>query len=236
MKLAIVIALAACQQSSKPAPPPPPPTRDAMVIDATMPTVVPDAAIARTSDDDFKDMVRAYAKRRKLLLASWGTLHLDGTKKPYRYAGMVVKIDNAKYEPICDDPCAGGYIIEEAPGKLWYVATWWTAGAFHEPEGRDLPDEPSWDVLDDTWIQHDQMHNHGSEKVSFAIRGGKLVVLDDDDYNSRRDDEDIHHVYARRGVCKGKCPPMAGWSPEGIYMELLGPVAKLEDLPKPSPM
>jgi len=179
-------------------------------------------------------MVRAYAKRRRLQLASWGTLHLDGSKKPYRYAGMIVRI-GADDRPDCDQPCTGGYIIEQAPGRYWYVATWWTAPVFHMPETDLLPDEPSWDALDDTWIQHDQIHNHGKEKVSFGLRGGTLVILEDDDYNSRRDDVG-ERVYAKDGVCHGRCPAMKGWSPQGIYMELLGPVARLDDLPDAKPM
>ena len=235
MRLAIVVALVACQQS-EPAPPPAPvplpaPARDA----APAPDAAIDAAVPRTSDDDFKDLVRQYAKRRKLLLASWGTLHLDGSAKPYRYAGMVVNIDKDD-RPDCDTPCTGGYIIEQAPGTYWYVATWWTAPVFHMPEtDGPLPDEPAWDALDDTWIEHDQMHNHGKEKVSFGLRGGKFVILEDDDYNSRREDVG-DRVYAKNGVCKGKCPAMAKWHPQGIYMELLGPVAKLEDLPAANPM
>ncbi|HUJ57483.1 MAG TPA: hypothetical protein VLX92_03295, partial [Kofleriaceae bacterium] len=90
------IALVACDSGRSPAPPPPAPPppppavlHDAAPIDARSDAMIDapiDAPVARTSDDDFKAMVRAYAKRRRLQLASWGTLHLDGSKKPYRYA------------------------------------------------------------------------------------------------------------------------------------------------------
>jgi hypothetical protein len=201
-----------------------------LLVAALIAVAAPATAAPIDNDEQFRIDVRAFCTTTGRTLAAWGTLHLDGTVKTYRFATLDLGVDaSGNRVPGSHD---AAYVIQQAPGKYWLITHWWNAAAFHAGDGP--PDgEPAWLVLDDTWIQHDQMHNHGKAKVSFALRGGELVVLADDDYNSRLEPDSIEHVHATKGVCTKRCPRFATHELRGLELPVSGPAKTMAALEEP---
>lgn len=182
------------------------------------------------SDDDFRAAVKAFATARHREISAWGTLHLDGSAKPYRFATLDVQLSS-------DDRVApgsassGAYIIEQDPTTYWLVGYAWNAGSFHRDGATGVP---KWAVLEDSAIAHAQLHNHGKATAQLGLRDGKLVVLAENDDNTRSDPELVEHVYAKGGACQGACPMLAGHEFRGMMLSVVGPARSISALPEPS--
>jgi hypothetical protein len=245
VRLVLVIAVAACRSAGDvPSPTMVSSAPASVPVDAS---IAPDAADPAADDfsadapivaapllppdDPFRAAVRMFAKSHHRMISAWGTLHLGGTDKPYRFATLSVQVD-VDGNVLAGSAHDGAYIIEESPIRYWLVTHWWNAASFH---GQDAPPsaEPPWVVLDDRWIRHSQMHNHGKANISFGLRGGVLVDLQDDDYNSRLDDDAVQHVYSNDGVCATPCPPLAKAKLRGFDLPVSGPANRIDLLVEP---
>lgn len=185
------------------------------------------AAIAHADPDaDFQTHVRDHAAHTNRELVAWGTLQLDGTSRPYRFAmleeaGGVQEPNLGAYH--CGDrSCRGEYVIEQAPDKIWLVTfdedrssdthpLWRVTGWHRDDDGWDsdvVNASDAWTVLPDRALRFKAMHNHGQLDVFLGLRGGRLVVLELSDVNR----EDTNAVYARRGgACTRACSALASF-------------------------
>jgi hypothetical protein len=216
--------LAGCATAPPPPPQPVPPAKPQPVAPPVelVPPVVVDAPQSSAADEAFRVAVRLFTARpgARRIVAAWGTLHLDGTAKRYRFATLDVILDihDGTRKRVPGTAGQGTYIVEQAADRYWLVGFDYDASSFHHEEryrgndGSPLPAEPAWLELDDVGIAHGQNHNHGKNHATIALRGGSWVVLREDDDNVRREpDEEIAHAYAGDdGVCGSPCPLLAG--------------------------
>lgn len=230
----LLVALAACAHEGLEGqePQPVPVTVPAPVAVDAMPAPV-DAA--PTADDSFRAAVRefaAHSKDGKRQIAAWGTLHVDGSDKPYRFATLDT-LRTKTWEMEDGSARTGMYIVEKAPDEYWVIGYWWTASGWQAPE-MWTTDEPAWVVLADTAIAHGEMHNHGKSHTTFGLRGGKWVVLHEDDYNDRAEPDNEQHTYvAKDGTCKS-CPPLAKHTFRGASLVLWWPAHSIAELTAPT--
>jgi hypothetical protein len=149
------------------------------------------------------------AARTGTHVAAWGEAMLADDGLPRRFA--VLEPDEGSGR--------GGYLIEDRPGRAWLVTV--------EVDGRTLlwglDGEDSWQLRDDGAVDHEQGHRHGAERIVFALRGRRLVVLEHD----YLDDVDRDVVERRRfaidGTCEEPCPPLDGFATEDLWLEVEGP-------------
>ena len=189
--------------------------------------LVASASIAHADPDlDFQAHVRDHATQTHREVVAWGTLQLDGTPRPYRFAmldeaGGVQQPNLGAYD--CGDRwCRGEFVIEQAPDKIWLVTfeedrlndthpLWRVTGWHHDDDGWDgdvVEPSQDWSVLPDHALRFKAMHNHGQLDVLLGLRGGKLVVLQLGDVNR----DDTHADYAHHGgACTHACPTVASF-------------------------
>jgi len=164
----------------------------------------------------------------------WGTARLDG-KAARRFAALDVAL-GADDRPLPDAAHDAAYLLEQAPGRYWMVTYWWfMAGPEIELEETSSPSAPPWVVLDDTVLHHAHLHNHGKQRVSIGFRGGRLVYIHAEDYNSRREPESEVDDHRDDATCAKRCPLLSKLA-IGTPMMVQGPAARLEDLPEPPPI
>jgi hypothetical protein len=236
MRIVVALALAACTRADDqtvtptpapaptPAPKPPP---------APVPTV-PEPSVPSTPDEAFQARIKAFQTTTGRSLVSWGTIKLDGTR-PYRYAlleeGNRHPAMRNEYVYVCgnnEHTCRSVMIVEEATDKIWaigYVAermakgpemlmrvVKWEPAEWNGESSEDMlsaPPPESWRTLDDPALHFKMLHNHGELDVLYGLRGGTFVMLEVHDYHSRHGDTDV--MYAKRGVCRSKCPSLASF-------------------------
>jgi len=206
----VVLLAAACGGGRAPAPARPDPVADAP---------------PSLDDEGFRTMAREVAARSARYIAGWGTLRLDGTATPYRFATL---------EPIEVDG-RGAYLLEQAPGQLWLLDFYQDGRAtiFLGGDGTRPATEPAWTTRHETAITHGQGHRAGGESFSFGLRGGALVLLQYDFTNDARTpdpslDRAVRYV-AADGSC-AECPPVAGYTFEDTQLRVRGPAATVDEL------
>ncbi len=236
------LAVVGCKMDAQPQREPAPipavvasvPADAAPAPDAPPPDAPPPDAAPMT-DEAFRDAVRAFASRpgQTRDIGAWGTVRLDGSRKRYRFATLLVPT-TSDWRPVDGSAGTGLYIVEQAPDLYWPLACWWTDGGYGvDPEANG--GEPPWIAHDDNAMEHAAMHNHGKSHETFALRGGRFVVLYEDDYNSRRDPDDVEHAWAdASGKCKHTCPPLARHDAAGHPVVLWWPAHSIAELTEPS--
>jgi hypothetical protein len=184
------------------------------------------------ADAEFRAQVETLATAHRRVLMSWGTLLLDGSTRPHRFAALGVELglDN---EPARAAERTGAYIVEATPTRFWLIAYPWDATSFHVSEGEG-PDgrasgAPPWLVLDETSIQHGLNHNHGKAYVWFGLRGDRLVAFADEDQNIRREPESIRREFTQDDRCVKRCPSLGTYKVQGY--ELLRVVGSARTIP-----
>jgi hypothetical protein len=105
-------------------------------------------------------------------------------------------------EQLCGDHmCRGAYLVEEPRRHAIWLLTfsedrWLYTTSFHRSETQPAPSarqpaaatKPDWAVLDDAAIVHEQAHNHGTERLSIALRKDRFVVTSISDDNRQGED------------------------------------------------
>jgi hypothetical protein len=202
---------------------------------ALMPETAPVSVTTHVGpNDDFRATALALAKAHEGKVAAWGTLRLDGSHTPYRFATIQLELEHDRMWNL------GGYLIEQAPGKLWLVEFQWT-GITQPFHGRDnFEDGPptEWLELKDTAIEHGEFaHAYdrktgrragwGSESTTLALRDGKLVVL-----ASEWQVEADAGTEQRRWQCKSSCPELASYhfANDASEWHVIGPVDDVSKL------
>ena len=195
------------------------------------------AAAGAPSDPDaeFRAQIQTLATARHRVLLSWGTLWLDGSPQPHRFAALGVELgaDNA---PARAADRTGAYIVEGSPRTFWLIAYPWDATSFHVSDGEGADGQatgaPPWLVLEDTSIKHGLNHNHGMAHVWFGFRSGKLVALADDDQNIRREPETISREFAKDDKCVRRCPQLGTYKVQGFeLLRVVGSASTVKALP-----
>jgi hypothetical protein len=192
-------------------------------------------ATTGVSDAEFRAQVEAFAAAHRRVLLSWGTLPLDGSAQPHRFAALGVELGSDN-EPARAADQAGAYLVEATPTKLWLISYPWDAASFHVSDGEG-PDgratgAPPWLVLDETSIQHGWNHNHGKTYVWFGLRNDKLVVFEDEDENVRREPESIRHDFTEDGTCVKRCPQLGTYKGLGYgLLRVVGSARTIATLP-----
>jgi hypothetical protein len=233
----VLLAIAGCKMdpappheiAPTPAPVPEPPR------DAAPPDVSIDAPRIDT-DETFRADVRAFATRegQRRRIRAWGTLHLDGSAKRYRFAILDV-IVAANDTLVPGSAGTGVYLIEQDANTFWAIAFWWGVAVFRvDPIVGDPPGEPPWMVSTNDAFEHAHNHNHGGARARFALRGGRFVVLYEWDENTRREPVDtiVHDFDDGTRACK-QCPPLARHRFPGTDLMLWWPahsIAQIRDL------
>jgi hypothetical protein len=184
-------------------------------------------------DEDFRAQASALAKAHGGQIEAWGTLRLDGTARPYRFATVQLEYES-------DHPWnLGAYLIEQAPGVLWLVEFQWT-GITQPFHGRDNvgPEPAEWLTLKDTAIAHGEFEHAydrktgrragwGSVSTTIGLRAGKLVVL-----ASEWLEEAGSGTVQRSWHCTGHCPELASYQfhDDSSEWHVIGPVATASGL------
>jgi hypothetical protein len=174
-----------------------------------------------TPDDvRFQELADRAATRTGRHVVGWGTAPLADDTRPRRFA--VLEPDDLTHG-------RGAYLIEDTRTALWLVT--------FAIDGRtrlwavDRADD-SWQPRLDAAVDHGQTHPHGSEEITFALRGGDLVVLTHD-YLGEGETEVIERQrFATDGVCTEPCPTLRSLSTEDFDFEVVGPVRTLGALIK----
>ena len=81
-----------------------------------------------------------------------------------------------------------------------------------------------------TAIDHEQGHHHGAERLAFALRGRRLVVLEHDYLDDVDRDVVERQRFAIDGVCEQPCPPLDGFEAEDLRLEVEGVTAVGKEL------
>jgi hypothetical protein len=128
----------------------------------------PGGAHTRDRDAEFRRIASAIAVRDDRYVVSWGTMRLEQTARPGRFAELApVSVDGADSR--------GAYLIEQAGGARWLIAFAIRVRGFPAPI--DAPRAPPWSRIEATAIHHDFRFVNGHEAVDFALRAGTPVVL-----------------------------------------------------------
>jgi hypothetical protein len=178
---------------------------------------------AALTDEDFRDLAEALARRTARRVAAWGTAPLADDDTPRRFAVLDA-----------DEPLGGrgAYLVEAAPGALWLVAfsVDGRTMAWAVPAGGAGDGEAPWTARADLGIEHGQGHRRGGETLTFAVRGGQLVVLEHEYVEDAAEDEPVTRRFAEFGVCATPCPPLAGYPTTDLDLAVRGPAAALDAL------
>jgi hypothetical protein len=171
------------------------------------------------------------ARRR---IAAWGTLQLDGTRRPYRFATLDV-LDDSSWEPQPGAADTGAYLVEQTPSTYWLIAFFGTTGGYRSGAQLGQDGEPVWQALDDTGIAHSQMHNHGKAYATIGLRSGRWVVLREEDYNSSIEpDTMVREFETVNGARERACPPLARHQFLGVTLMLWWPARSVAELTEPT--
>lgn len=138
-------------------------------------------------------------------MIAWGEASLSDDRVARRFAVL---------EPEDFFDGRGAYLVEDSPEAHWLVTFY--------VDGRTLPwglepstsldGDPTWQRRTDAAIEHAQSHPRGGEETHFAIRDGKLVVLEYV-YTGDADTEvPERQRFAREGVCIRPCPALRGFA------------------------
>jgi hypothetical protein len=177
---------------------------------------------ATPADTHFQDLADRVAARTGRHVIGWGTAPLADDARPRRFA--VLEPDDLTHG-------RGAYLIEDTPHALWLVS--FAVDGRTRPWAVDRADD-AWQLRSDGAIDHAQAHPHGSEDLTFALRGHELVVLTHDYLGEEESEVVERQRFATDGVCTEPCPPLRGFATEDFDLEVVGPARTLKELTPPS--
>jgi hypothetical protein len=171
------------------------------------------AACGSPTPDDarFQDLADRIATRSQQHVVGWGTAPLAEDLRPRRFA--VLEPDDLTHG-------RGAYLIEDTRTALWLVT--FAIDGRTRPWAVDLADD-AWQLRTDGAIAHAQAHPHGSEEMTFALRGHELVVLTHDYLGEGETEVVERQRFATDGVCTEPCPALRGFATEDFDLEVVGP-------------
>lgn len=166
-------------------------------------------AAPRLAAEEFDAIVDRVGRRTDRIVGASGEAMLGDDGVPHRWARLDPE------EPV---RVRGAYVIEDAT-QVWVVT--------YETDGRT---EPWTGTTTDRAIEHGQGHHHGAETITFALRGGDLVVLSYELVDDDETGESIRKRFARHGECAKPCPRLRGFETVDARLEVRGPAISISEL------
>jgi len=146
-------------------------------------------------------------------VVAWGQAMLSDDGVPCQFAVL---------EP--DDRVGrGAYLIEDGTGRAWLISfevdgrtVLWALTS-----GQSLDGDDAWQLRRDEAVEHAQGHHRGGERLVFALRGGRPVVLE----HGYVEDADVieQQRVTADGVCVEMCPSLDGFETADLQLEVEGP-------------